>query len=402
MKEAIYDQLRNQLDKLYRMEFYRDKLNKAGIKPSEIRRQDDFTKIPFTTSQELLKELKKKPSQCSLYSQNVTRVNFSPSGSDLYPVYHTKDDIERMCEACRPSLEAAGITENDICAVTFGYHIFVAGLFYQTQLEYYGAKVMPIGPGESERTAKLIDMFNVSVLVANPTFAMKIAEKGVSSVRVLFVGGEPFTCVDGYSERIRRAFGKDLTVIDSYSMALCLPVARSCRFEKGLHLVDDFVYAEIVDPLTGQILDAGEKGELVLTHINKDAVPLLRYRTGDLTFIEKKRCECGRELTFPKGILGRTDEMIKVKGVKFWPSQVGNILREFSGLTGRYRVVVHSGKGTDTITLIVEQKKGGDVRPETVQSRLKQETLVSPNKIILVEELGEGPLVIHEGNGRAL
>ncbi|MFH1628422.1 MAG: AMP-binding protein, partial [Pseudomonadota bacterium] len=345
MDLELMNLLEIQLDRLKQNTFYKRKLEHAGIDVSDIKRLDNFERIPFTTTTELLGELRKRPSESSLYSDDVTRINFSPSGHDLYPVYHTHNDLQKMHQVCARSLEAAGVEKGDICAVTFGYHLFIAGLFYQGQLEYYGAKVIPLGPGESERAVQLINDYQISVLISNPTFAMKLAQKRIPSIRILFVGGEPFTSVEGYPEKVREAFGREITIIDSYSMALCMPIARSCQHGTGLHVMDDFVYAEVIDPETGKTLLYGEKGELVLTHLHKEAAPLLRYRTGDLTLLEKKRCECGRELTLPKSVFGRTDEMLKIKGVKFWPSQISGILRAFPGLTNRYQVVISTKEG---------------------------------------------------------
>ena len=296
-------------------------------------------------------------------------------------------------------IEAAGITPDDICAVTFGYHLFIAGLYYQGQLEYYGAKVIPLGPGESERAAELINKYRVTVLISNPTFAMKLAAKGIPSVRILFVGGEPFTSVEGYPEKIRAAFGREIGLINSYGMALCSPIARSCRFEKGLHLLDDFIYAEVIDPSTGEPLPLGEKGELVLTHLYKEASPLLRYRTGDLTFMVEEKCVCGRSLTMPKAILGRTDEMLKIKGVKFWPSQIGMVLPGIAGAGKRYKVVVRNPQGVDTLTLMLEGQEGR-VDIEGLSQRLKKETLLAFNEIILVNQIDEGPVVEDQRQGR--
>ena len=398
MDERIKD-LREQITKLYRLSFYKNKLDQAGIKPSRIKTLDDFKKIPFTSSSEILEELKKKPSECSLYADDVTRVNFSPSGQELYPVYQTKRDLKKMHEVCARTLKAAGVRKGDICVVTYGYHLFIAGLFYQSQLEYYGAKVIPLGPGESERAINLINKYEVSVLITNPTFALKLASGGIPSVRILFVGGEPFTSVEGYPQRIRSAFGRDLAIIDSYSMALCMPVARSCRYDKGLHIMDDLIFPEVIDPFTGEDVPHGEKGELVITHLYKEASPLLRYRTGDLTFMTKEKCKCGRKITLPKGVIGRTDEMLKVKGVKFWPSQVGNILREFPECKDRYRVRVRSETGVDRLEIMVEGNESAKARIEELSRRLKQETLLAFDKIEIVEKLEEGPLVIDERKG---
>ena len=398
--EGRFHDLKNQVQKLYSLDFYKNKFNAAGIKPSDIRTVNDFKKIPFTKSPEILEELKKRPSECSLYSGNVTRINFSPSGQELYPIYQTQNDLFKMYEVCARTLKTADVKRDDVCAITFGYHLFIAGLFYQSQLEYYGAKVIPLGPGESERAINLINKYKVTVLMANPTFAMKLASTGIPSVRILFVGGEPFTSVEGFPEKVKKAFGRDITIIDSYSMALCMPIARSCKYGTGVHVLEDFVFAEVIDPVTGECIPNGEKGELVLTHLYKEAVPLLRYRTGDLTMMETKECQCGRERTLPKSVFGRTDEMLKIKGVKFWPSQIGTILKEFPECKEKYRIFVHSSKGVDTLELFVEGDEVARNRTEDLSRRLKQETLLAFNKIEIVEKLEEGPLVLDEREGR--
>ncbi|MEW5913940.1 MAG: AMP-binding protein [Thermodesulfobacteriota bacterium] len=397
---AVLGLLQAQIDKLYRTEFYRRKLEAASLKPADIKTTADFARIPFTTSAEFQAEIRKKPSQCSLYSPQVTRINFSPSGDQLYPVYQTAEDLERMHQVCARSLQAAGVTTEDVAAVTFGYHLFIAGLFYQNQFEYYGAKVIPLGPGESERAVRLINDYEVSVLVSNPTFAMKLAEQGIPSVRTLFVGGEPFTSVEGYPARVKAAFSRPVTIIDSYSMANCMPIARSCRHETGLHIMDEFVYAEVIDPASGELVAPGEKGELVLTHLHKQAAPLLRYRTGDLTMIEEAACVCGRRLTMPKSVIGRTDEMLKVKGVKFWPSQIGTILRSYPGLPGRYQVQVSSQKGVDNLRLILEGDPARQDLLADLAERLKSDTLLKFNQIQIVEKLAPGPLVVDSRAGR--
>jgi len=400
-EEKIISVLREQIEKLYRMDFYKSKLDQVGIKPSDIRSMEDFRRIPFTHTPELIEELTKEPSKCSLYSEDVTRINFSPSGRDLYPIYQTNADIKKMNEVSARSFEAAGVKKSDICAVTFGYHLFIAGIFYQTQLEYYGAKVIPLGPGESERARKIINHYGVSVLISNPTFAMKLATGGIPSIRILFVGGEPFTSVEGYADRVKAAFGRNLTIIDSYGMAACSPLARSCRYETGLHIMDDFVFAEVIDPETGNNVPYGEKGELVITHLYKEAAPLLRYRTGDLTIMEVKRCKCGREITLPKGVFGRTDEMLKVKGVKFWPSQIGTILRTFPESSNRFRVNVTSKKGVDVLELVVEGNDAMKDRIDELGVRLKQETLIKFDSIKVVSKLEDGPVTVDNREGRS-
>jgi phenylacetate-CoA ligase len=160
------------------------------------------------------------------------------------------------------------------------------------------------------------------------------------------------------------------------------------------------IYAEVIDPSTGENVTYGEKGELVITHLYKEASPLLRYRTGDLTYLISEKCKCGRVITLPRGVMGRTDEMLKIKGVKFWPSQVCNILREFPEFKDRYRIGVSSIKGVDCLEIAVEGGEVSEDRIEELSKRLKQETLVAFDKIGIVEKLEEGPLVIDERKGR--
>lgn len=407
MHHDLLKTLKTQIEKVSRMNFYMRKLEQGGVSADAIQDWDDFRRIPFTSSKEILGELNKKPSECSLFSPAVTRVNLSPSGQDLFPVYNTNQDLQKMHEVAARAYEAAGVTPDDICAVTFGYHLFIAGLYYQSQLEYYGAKVIPLGPGESERAVEVINKYGVTVLISNPTFAMKLAARGIPSVRILFVGGEPFTSVEGYPEKVRAAFGREIGsasgreigMIDSYGMALCSPIARSCRFEKGMHLLDDFIYAEVIDPLTGAPVPLGEKGELVLTHLHKEASPLLRYRTGDLTYMVEEKCSCGRSFTLPKGIIGRTDEMLKIKGVKFWPSQIGTVLQGIPGAGKKYKVIVRNPQGVDTLSLTIEGREG-DVDLEELSRQLKKETLLAFNEIFVSDQIPEGPVVEDKRQGR--
>lgn len=398
---AVLERLQAQLKHLNGIDFYRRKFHGVSMEVGDITSLEDFQKIPFTEAKEFQQEIKKPPAQCSLYTPMVTRVNFSPSGQELYPVYQTNQDLEVMHRVCARSLEAAGVTPQDMVAVTFGYHLFIAGLFYQGQFEYYGSKVIPLGPGESARAVQLINDYKIGVLVSNPTFAMKIAEQGIPSVHTIFVGGEPFTSVQGYPEKVRAAFDRDITIIDSYSMALCMPIARSCRHNIGLHIMDDFVYAEVIDPATGVPLPLGEKGELVLTHLHKQAAPLLRYRTGDLTVLQHTTCACGRELTMPQSVIGRTDEMLKIKGVKFWPSQIATILRSYPQLSLRYQVVVDSLEGVDTLSLVIEGPPDSAAALDKLASHLKTETLLKFNEIRIAEKLEDGPSIVDKRKGRS-
>ena len=300
-----------------------------------------------------------------------------------------------MHQVCHRSLGAAGVTRNDICAVTFGYHLFIAGLFYQGQLETYGAKVIPLGPGETDRAVDIINRHGVTVLVANPSFALKLASSGMNRIRILFAGGEPLTSVPGYKDRIRQALGRDLVIIDSYSMSECIPIARNCTMETGLHIMDEFVYAEIIDPETGKNLENGRMGELVLTHIKKEAQPLLRYRTGDLAELVETSCNCGRHVTMPRGISGRTGEMLKVKGVKLYPSQIKAIINEHGTGTG-FRLTIRSEKGVDRLILTLADIPGARPKLKNLRHALRKATLLNFDEIAFRDHLEESPMVSDE------
>ena len=388
--------LKKQLDYLYTIDFYRKKMDRAGISTRDILSLKDFEGVPFTTHGEFVKEMgRNNPPYGSFFPPGVVRINLTPSGDHLLPIFHTANDLEFMHQVCHRSLEAAGVTQNDVCAVTFGYHLFIAGLFYQGQLETYGAKVIPLGPGETSRAVDIINRHNVTVLVANPSFALKLASSGINRIRILFAGGEPLTSVPGYKESIRQALGRDLVIIDSYSMSECIPIARNCAMETGLHIMDEFVYAEIIDPETGKRLENGQIGELALTHMKKEAQPLLRYRTGDLAELVETPCKCGRYMTMPVGVLGRTDEMLKVKGVKLYPSQIKTII-EAHGIGGGFRLTIRSDRGADRLTLTLKDTTGAQSKIKKLGQALRKATLLNFDEINFSDRVEEGLKVSDE------
>jgi phenylacetate-CoA ligase len=254
-----------------------------------------------------------------------------------------------------------------------------------------------LGPGESQRTAEILERFKVTVLASNPSFALKLAQEGVKSIRVLFAGGEPFSSVEGYKERLRQAFGP-IGLIDSYGLGQSTPVARECKEERGLHVADNLIYLEIVEPETGKVLPDEERGEVVITHLRRQGSPLLRFRTGDLSVREHIKCPCGRTATLTKGVLGRTDEMHKVKGVKLYPSQIDHILRALPGYApGKYQVSLSSKPGGgDLFRLTVEGKDPGPTETEKIIERMKGILLIKTDSVHFVDRLPDGPRVKDE------
>ncbi len=320
----------------------------------------------------------------SFLAEDVVRVNLSPSPFGLIPILNTKKDIEAMNRANARAFERAGVSKKDVVMITFGYHVFIAGLMFQGGFEETGAKTIPLGPGSTRKAIEIARKLKPTVLVSNPSFALKLAKEGLEGIKILVAAGEPFSAIRGYKEKVRDAFG-DISLIDYYGMAECTPIACECIHETGLHVSTEFCYVEVVDPETGEPVGEGERGEIVVTHLNKDAMPLQRYRTGDLGVIDSVECPCGMSLTMPTGVFGRTDEMYKVKGVKIYPSQIPFVLKSFSGLTGRFRMeICKNEKGTDVLRIIVE----GNGNAELIKEMLRESLLVTP-EVEVVEKLSK-------------
>ncbi len=386
------DRLNAALERLAKHPFHRGRL------PQRVADANEFAAtVPLTTRAQFVAELA-KPGHGAFHAPAAVRMNLTPVGSTLAPILHTQGDLDRMTAACRTQLTSCGIGPGDVCAVTFGYHLFVAGLFYQTQMEAHGVTCIPLGPGEAERTAQICARERVTVLAASPSFAMKLLDAGMPAPRVFFAGGEAFTGNATLYGRIRAAM-PDALLIDSLSLSEFLPVARTFPGGEGVHVFDELVHAEVVDPQSGRPVPDGERGELVLTHLAKEAQPLVRYRTGDLTIKTTTAPVHGRRVCLPRVVFGRTDEMIKVKGVKLYPSEVRTVLAGVAGLTGRYRLQVgEKPGGGDRVALTVEGRLAEDARA-LVSARFHTQTLVGLDGLDAVEPWTDGPLSVDGRSG---
>ncbi len=396
-KSAWIRTIQEQVRRLSEFPFYQKRFQTIGLNPGDIRSLEDFRKIPFMDTKDLQKDLEENPPHGSLFHSETVRVTLSPGPKGLMPVYHTRQDVEEVNRELAVMYRACGVGPHDIAAITFGYHLFIAGLTIHGGFEALGCKTIPLGPGESQRTAEILNRFRVTVLASNPSFALKLALEGVPKLRILFAGGEPFSSVEGYKDKLRRAFGK-IGLIDSYGLGQSTPVARECKEERGLHVADNLIYLEIVEPETGKVLSDGERGEVVITHLRRQGSPLFRFRTGDLSVLEHFDCSCGRKATLTRGVLGRTDEMHKVKGVKLYPSQIDHILRTLPEYNpGKYRVTLAAkAGGGDHFRLIVEGRDPGPPAKEKIVERMKETLLIRPDSLEFVEKLPEGPRVVEE------
>ncbi|WP_119166622.1 phenylacetate--CoA ligase family protein [Algihabitans albus] len=382
------DAINATLDRLSRHPFY------AGRLPRQVTCADEFAaRVPPMRRNDLVGEMR-KPGFGAFACPQAVRMNFSPMGGGLVPILHTKADLARINAAAGSQLSACGIGPDDVCAVTFGYHLFVAGLFYQSQMEAHGVTCVPAGPGEADRTAALCRDAGVTVLAGNPSFALRLLEAGMPAPRVFFAGGEPFTGNRTLYDAVRQAM-PETQLIDSFSLSEVLPVARTFPGGEGVHVFDELLYAEVMDPETEAPVAEGERGELVLTHLGKEAQPLVRYRTGDLTLLQHTAPLHGRRVNLPRVVFGRTDDMVKVKGVKLYPSELRTVLLGLPGTSGSHRLLIDSLNGGDRLTLIVEGLLD-EVARETVRRSFKSQTLLSLDSLETVESLPEGPVMLDE------
>ena len=343
---------------------------------------EEFRDLPFLTGADLEADYDEHAPEGSLYD-GAAMMCFTPLGDDLAPVFDTAADLEWQAEANARAFERAGIEPGDRVLNTFGYHTFGTGIIVQRGLEELGAEVVPAGPGDSEQAAATIDGFDVDALVGNPSFALKVGDAG-ASVDTFVGAGEPFTSIPGMRERVKDALGAD-TAVDYFGTRQILPVAAETEAEDGLYLLDDYALIEVVDPDSGELLPFGERGELVVTHLRKEGCPLVRYRTGDLTEWERR----DGEVVLPNGVIGRTDERLKVKGVKLYPESLGTVLAGFEDLTGEYRLEVSRPESTDRLRLVVE----GDADVDDLTAAVKERLLVAPNEVELVDDLEETGVV---------
>ncbi|MDE1184779.1 AMP-binding protein [Paraburkholderia sp.] len=385
----MLDALNAQLARLRDHPFYR------GRVPDRVVSEADFAaRVPLMTRAAFTAEMA-RPGYGAFKPQTPpVRINLTPMGASLVPIMQSAADLRAMEAACGAHLDTCGIGPGDVCMVTFGYHLFVAGLFYQSQMEARGVACIPHGPGETERAADLARRCGVTVLAGNPSHALKLIEAGCPVPRVFFAGGEAFTGNPVLYERVRQAMPGTL-LIDSFSLSECLPVARTFPGGTGVHVFDELVYAEVIDPDTGQPVAEGERGELVLTHLRKELQPLLRYRTGDLTVMRRTQPLFGRSVSLPGVVFGRVDAMVKVKGVKLYPSEFGTMLLGIERVSRLRLVLWRKPAGGDHVLLQIEGTPDDDALA-AITRRFKEQTLVAADAVEVVEHLAGNEAVIDQ------
>jgi len=353
--------LQAQVERIYAtVPYYRQKMNDAGVSPGDIKSLADIRRLPFTTKEDLRKNY-----PFGLFTvplERVVRIHAS-SGTTGQPtvVGYTKRDITMWAEMMARSLSAAGVTKSDIVHNAYGYGLFTGGLGAHYGAEEIGCAVIPISGGNSKRQIQIMKDFGSTVLLSTPSYALNLAdtmaEMGVKpsdlKLRVGVFGAEP------WSEQMRQEIEKRLQIkaIDIYGLSEVLGpgVAIECVEEQhGLHIMEDHFLAEIVDRDTFEPLPVGEKGELVFTTLTKEAFPVIRYRTKDISHLIRDVCTCGRSFYRMPKVTGRTDDMLIIRGVNVFPSQIEEVLMKCEGVEPHYQIVVEREGSLDSIEVQVE------------------------------------------------
>jgi len=379
------EQLLDQLARVAETPFYREHFE--SVDPTAVSSLDEFVNLPLLDTEDLLTHYETSTDDPAFFSDDVRQINMTPAGDRLMPEYNTEYDLEESAKYFGDLLQAQGVGPGQVALNCTGYTTFIGGLASHFGLQAAGAAVYPAGPGDAERTAGVAQQLDADVILANPSFGLEIAEHADIELDVFVGGGEPLVSVPGLREDLREAFGGNTTVVDNYGLSEILPVASECRHEDGLHVSDEYVLAEVIDPETEDNVAPGERGELVLTHLQKEAMPLVRYRTGDLTTLVESECACGRSISLPDGVFGRVDNRKKVKGVKFYPDSIGTVLPRFPGLSGEFRVEITRPQQTDHLTVAFEAEDPTAVDTDELRGELETEMLISPDKVELVEDL---------------
>lgn len=388
--EAMYPtarlkQFQEQLVRAANFDLYAAKFEEAGIEPAEVTTWDDVAAIPFTSGEDLAADIESHPPGGSL-DPGASMLSFTPGDVGLSPVFDTEQDIKHLASVTADVFRRAGIEPGHRVVNAFGYHVFGAGYLLHRALTELGAEVIPLGPGNSEQTAGLIESFDVDALIGNPSFALKLADEGATVER--FLGsGEPFTTVPGVRDQVKEGLGAT-TAVDLFGTRRAPVIASETTEEDGLHVVDEYVLVEIVDPDTGERVKQGTRGEVVLSHMAKGGTPLVRYRTGDIASIETG----DGSVILPNGIVGRTDNRVKVKGVKIYPESLQTVILGFPGLTGEYRLELTRPESTDYLAVVCE----GEADVEALREALTDRLLVRPDEIRLVNDLPPGERVDDE------
>jgi len=360
LEQLQLERLQSTLNRVYKnVKFYRSRFDELGIEPADIRSREDLEKIPFTTKDDLRDNY--PYGMFALPLREVVRIH-SSTGTTGKPtvVGYSANDLDSWSEVVARIMTAGGVTKDDVVQIAFGYGLFTGGFGLHYGAERIGASVIPISSGNTRRQLMIMEDYRTTALVCTPSYALFLTEVLEEnqidperlSLKYGLFGAEP------WSVKMREDIENKMGIIatDNYGLSEVMGpgVAGECLEKSGLHLNEDHFIPEIIDPESGNTLPMGEWGELVLTTVRREAMPLVRYRTSDLTRLYVEECGCGRTLVKMEKVTGRTDDMIIFKGVNVYPSQVEEILFEFEGVTPHYQIVLGRDGALDTMEILVE------------------------------------------------
>lgn len=360
---------------------YKKKFDAVGIKPEDIRSVDDLKHLPFTYKQDLRDNY-----PFGLFSapmDEVVRIHASSGTTGKQTVVgYTKDDMAVWGEVMARTIGAGGVTKKDIGHISYGYGLFTGGLGGNLGSETIGCATIPASTGNTKRQVMILQDFKPTFILCTPSYALTLAEymeeNGISADQLAlkygFFGAEPWT--EAMRAEIERRLHLEAFDIYGLSEIIGPGVAYECQAHMGLHVSEDHFIPEIIDPDTGEVLPDGEKGELVFTCITKQALPLIRYRTRDVASIIKGDCPCGRTHVRMTKPAGRTDDMLIIRGVNVFPSQVESVLLEIDGIGPHYQMIVERKGNLDSLTILVELSEDsftGEVRKlEALRSEISR------------------------------
>ena len=416
MEDLQLERLQKTAGKVFEhVDFYKRKFGEAGVTPEDIKSLEDITKLPFTIKKDLRDNY---PFGLFAVPQDeIVRLHAS-SGTSGKPtvVGYTRNDIDNWAEVIARAVASAGGKKGDIFHNTYGYGLFTGGIGVHYGVEKLGAAVVPVSGGNTERQIMLIDDFKPRGISGTPSYIMTIAEKmkemGIdpreTSIEYGIFGAEPWS--EGMREKLEKTF--NLKAIDIYGLSEIIGpgVSVECsEAQDGLHIQEDHFYVEVIDPKTLEPVEEGQEGELVFTSLTKEAFPIIRYRTGDIASITREKCACGRTTTRMSRIKGRTDDMIILRGVNVFPSEIERVLLQIEGLIPNYQIH-RLQKGTmESVVLHVEttdalyEEIAGDLGHAKVQKLEKMIVKsISSNCLVSMSVKFNAPKTLPRSEGKAI
>ncbi len=339
--------------------FYRERMQQQGLLPQDINTLEDISKLPFTEKQDMRDNY--PYGLFAVPPSEIVRIHASSGTTGKATVVgYTKRDLGIWSEVMARSLTSAGVNNKSFIQIAYGYGLFTGGLGLHYGAELVGASVIPVSSGNTSRQISLMTDFGTTALACTPSYALHLAEAmkdmGIdprsTGLKVGIFGAEPWS--DSMRSEIEAQLNIKTTDIYGLSEIIGPGVACECHVQQGLHINEDHFYPEIINPQTGEVLGEGEKGELVLTTITKEGMPMIRYRTRDLTVLTRGTCSCGRTLVRMNKVLGRSDDMLIIRGVNVFPSQVESVLLNLGETSPHYQLIVDRVGHLDTLTVMVE------------------------------------------------